>query len=431
AGYRLPRGFVVTGQIELVSDPGYLFLYDYSDKDRLANELALTRVREKDLFRASITEFRTLRESEIPIRDTLPDRYVEVSYIRDLDFLNFGGRTTARVDAAALDRPSSVDGDGRDVSRVGVGINWLRSELIGAGIVASGELGVRVDAYNVGQDSAFATNLTRIVPRAAAELRWPFARTTDDGGTELLEPILRFDFANTGGDTVPLEDSRIVEFDEANLFSSSRYPGIDGVEDGARVAAGLSWQRDDPDGWAFDLTFGRIASLDGSLGFEDGSGLEGDQSEWLLAGKLALSNQLQIASRSLFDDKVAFTLSETRVDWQGDRGRLGSSYIFAEPEPAEGRDTRLSEFSMDGEIQLTENWTASTDWQYDFSAGRATRVGLGLDYENECIRLDLSLSRRFATSTSVTPTTGFGFRVSLIGVGNGTNARNARRVCRG
>ncbi len=431
AEYRLPRGFLATVQLELVSDPGYLFLYDYSDKDRLTNEFAVTRLREKDIFRASITEFRTLRDSEIPIRDTLPDRFVEISYIRDLPSLSFGGRTTVSVDTAALNRPSSVDGDGRDVSRVGVGIDWRRSEVTGPGIVASGELGVRVDAYNVGQDSAFATNLTRFVPRAAAELRWPFARTTRDGGAEVLEPILRFDIADSGGDIVPLEDSRIVEFDEANLFSFSRYPGIDGVEDGARAAIGLSWQRDDPDGWALDLAFGRVASLDGSLGFADGSGLAGDQSEWLLAGRLAVNDQLWIATRSLFDDNVAFTLSETRIDWQNDRARVGSSYIFAEPEPAEDRDTRLSELSFDGALQLTDNWTASTEWRYDFTAGSAARVGLGLDYENECIRLDLSLSRRFATSTSVTPTTDFGFRVSLIGVGNGTSARNPRRACRG
>ena len=431
AEYRLPRGFVAKGQIELVSDPGYLFLYDYSDKDRLTNEFSVTRVREKDLFRASITEFKTLRESEIPIRDTLPDRFVEISYSRDIQSLSFGGRTTARVDTAALNRPSSVDGDGRDVSRIGVGVDWRRSILVGPGFVATGELGARLDAYNVGQDSTFETNLTRFVPRAAAELRWPLARTTSDGGSEVLEPILRFDIADAGGDEVPLEDSRVVEFDEANLFSFSRYPGVDGVEDGTRTAIGLSWQRVDPDGWALDLAFGRVTSLDGSLGFADGSGLEGDQSEWLLAGRLAINDRLWIASRSLFDDSVDFTLSETRVDWQNDRARVGSSYIFAKPEPAEGRDTRLSELSFDGAVQLTDNWTASTDWRYDFTAGRATRVGLGLDYENECIRLDLSLSRRFATSTSVTPTTDFGFRVSLVGVGNGGSARDRRRVCRG
>ncbi|CAN0602191.1 unnamed protein product, partial [Ectocarpus sp. 12 AP-2014] len=57
ARYQLARGFVLEGQLEFVSDPGYLFTYDYSDKDRLTNELAFTRVRRKDVFRAGITEY--------------------------------------------------------------------------------------------------------------------------------------------------------------------------------------------------------------------------------------------------------------------------------------------------------------------------------------------------------------------------------------
>ena len=109
ARYQLPRGFLLTGQLEFVSDPGYLFTYDYSDKDRLTNAIAITRVREKDRFRTSFTEFRTLRESEIPIRDTLPDRFVEVFYERELPALSFGGRTTVTIESAALNRPSATD----------------------------------------------------------------------------------------------------------------------------------------------------------------------------------------------------------------------------------------------------------------------------------------------------------------------------------
>ena len=72
ASYRLPRNFLLEAQVEFASDPGYLFTYDYSDKDRLTNQIAILRVRNKDLFRSEITEFRTLREDEIPIRPHAP-----------------------------------------------------------------------------------------------------------------------------------------------------------------------------------------------------------------------------------------------------------------------------------------------------------------------------------------------------------------------
>ena len=429
ARYQLPRGFVVEGQLEFVSDPGYLFTYDYSDKDRLTNELAFTRVRRKDEFRAGITEYRTLRDSEIPIRDTLPDRFLEVSYRRDIPQLSFGGRTDLSLDATSVIRPSAVNIDGRDVSRIGAALDWQRTWVRPEGLVITTEIGARLDTYNIGQDSTFATTLTRFVPRAATELRWPFSRRTQDGGTEVFEPVLRIDVSDTGGDQVPLEDSTVVEFDEANLFAASRYPGNDGVEDGTRIAAGVTWRRSDPRGWQTDLAVGRVANLDGDLGFAVGTGLAGDRSEWLVAARLGVGDELSLVSRMLFDENVKFTLTETRIDWQADRFALASSYIFALPEPAEGRLDRLSEWSFDGSYDVNDSWTAKTNWRYDFEADKATRAGIGLGYRNECVDVELSLSRRFATSTSIDPTTDFGFRVSLNGVGGKTGP--TRNKCRG
>ncbi len=288
---KLPRGYTATTQLEFVSDAAYLFEYGYSEKDRLTNQIAITRVRNKDRFRASVSEFRTLRDSEIPIRDTLPDRFLEAEYLREIPDLSFGGRTTASVGFYALQRPSSADVDGRDVNRISTAINWKRGWTLTPGIVASTELGFRADAYTTAQDSNFENELIRTVPRAAAELRWPMSRRTLDGGVEVLEPIIRVDVSDTGGDQVPLEDSRVIEFDEANLFSGSRYPGFDGAEDGVRVALGASWQRRDPDGWVLDVALGRVANLTGDLGFGEGSGLEGDRSEWLLSGRLTVGDR--------------------------------------------------------------------------------------------------------------------------------------------
>ena len=56
---------------------------------RLQNQLEFSRVREKDLFRGTLTEFRTLREDEIAIRDQLPDRYFDITYQRELENLGF------------------------------------------------------------------------------------------------------------------------------------------------------------------------------------------------------------------------------------------------------------------------------------------------------------------------------------------------------
>ena len=427
----LPRDFLLETQVELVSDPGYLFTYDYAQRDRLTNQIKLSRVREKDLLRASIAEFRTLREDEIPIRDQLTDRYVDVTYRRILPRLSFGGRTEVRFDAAALNRPSDLDVLGRDVSRIGVGLDWRAARVFGPGFLGAAELGLRADAYNIGQDSDFETNLLRVVPRAAVELRWPMQRRTAGGAREVLEPVLRIDWADPGGDAVPLEDSQVIEFDEGNLLAPSRYPGIDGVETGTRAAAAIFWHRDEAGGWGADVAFGRVFAFDGELGFAEGSGLQGDRSEWVAAARYSWADSFSLMSRSLFEDDFDFTLNETRIDWRFPRGRLGAAYISADPEPAEGRDDRLSELTANGRFDLTDTWSARGGLRYDFDAGRAARAELGLDFRNECIDLGLSLSRRYATSTSVDPTTEFAVNVSLLGVGDGDSRSAARRGCRG
>lgn len=429
--YRLPRDFVLETQLELVSDPGYLFTYDYAQRDRLTNQISIGRVREKDLLQGSISEFRTLREDEIPIRDQLTDRYVDVTYRRIIPALSFGGRTELRIDAAALNRPSDLDILGRDVSRVGAALDWRRSWTLDPGILAAAELGYRVDLYNIGQDSRFDTNLVRTVPRAAVELRWPLQRFTAGGAREVLEPVIRIDWADSEGDVVPLEDSRVIEFDEANLVAPSRYPGIDGVEGGARAAAAVYWHHDEPDGWRADLAFGRVFAFDGELGFSEGTGLQGDRSEWVAAARYSWKDNFSLLSRSLFEDDFDFTLNETRIDWTFPRGRLTAAYISADPEPAEGRQTPLSELTAQGSWVLTDRWTANGGVRYDFDAGRAARAELGLDFRNECIDLGLSLSRRYASSTSVDPTTEFAVSLSLLGVGDGESTRAARRGCRG
>ncbi|MEO1024258.1 MAG: LPS assembly protein LptD [Pseudomonadota bacterium] len=430
--FQLARDYVLRTQIETVSDPGYLLTYDFGNQiDRLTNEVELTRVRDKDVFRSSISEFRTLRDTEIPIRDTLPDQFIELFYQRDVPELSFGGRTFVSVGGASLRRPSSEDVLGRDVSRISIGADWRKDWVLQNGIVTAAELGLRADAYSVGQDSNFATNFTRTVPRGAAELRWPMARTTSDGGTEVLEPILRIDISDDGGDQPPIEDSTVIEFDEANLFSPSRFPGVDGVETGVRVAVGAQWRRSDPSGWDMDLALGRVANLDGDLGFGEGSGLEGDQSEWLLSGRLNYRDNLQLISRSLFDTDIQFTLSETRLDWRKDSFQLSTSYIFAEPEPSEAREDRLSEWSLNGRYRFDNNWAASAGWRYDFNADRAARTAVGLDYRSECIDVELSLSRRFADSTTVDPATEFSFSVSLTGIGGRERQSGSQRNCRG
>ena len=422
----LPRGFLFEAQAEYASDPGYLFTYDYADRDRLTNQAAVTRVRSKDVFRSEFTEYHTLRESEIANRGTLPARLLNIYYERELPKLSFGGRTFASISSSSLVRPSSEstdEGHGRDVNRLGASIEWLRPLTFSSGLIAKAELGLRGDAYTVAQDTKLESNLARLISRTALELRFPMARRISGGRRDFLEPILRIDASDTKGDAVPNEDSRVVEIDEANLFAPTRYPGVDRNDDGIRLAVGGAWSHENPERWDMDLGLGRVFRVSGDPGPDD--------SEWLVSGRLGIGRDLSIYSRSLVNNGLDITLSEARLDWAAARHSLSSSYFHAEPDAAKGRNTRLSEWSFKGAYDVSDGWTARADWRYDFAANRVARTELGFDYRTECMNLALSLSRRFANSTSVDSTTEIGFHVALLGFGSQDGDRAGRRVCRG
>ena len=112
-----------------------------------------------------------------------------------------------------------------------------------------------------------------------------------------------------------------------------------------------------------------------------------------------------------------------------DRYSVAAGYVYAVADPMENRPVPTSELTLYSTYKVSSNWTAALSSRYDFEAERAAKAGLGLTYRNECLAVDLSLSRRFTSSTTVQPTTDFGLSVELLGFGGGS-APGPARQCR-
>ena len=89
----------------------------------------------------------------------------------------------------------------------------------------------------------------------------------------------------------------------------------------------------------------------------------------------------------------------------------------------------MSEWSFDGRYDLNRHWTGEASWQYDLSDRRFAKAALGLEYQNECAQVNFSVSRRFASSTNLEPSTDFGLTVALKGFSTGGSAKEYRRSC--
>lgn len=434
--FLLARDYVLGFQLEAVSDDAYLLDYDVTDKDRLASGLTLTRTKRDSYFDGRIFHYNSLRSGDD--NQTLPTLVGDLSLVRRVTPGLIGGQATLRFDLHGLARQSSLsfdangDGvtDGRDVARASLGVDWRRQSILDNGMVLGLAGSLSADLYSIAQDSAFPGTVTRVTPTVAVDLSWPWVKQRRGGhSAQVIEPVAQIVWSPDPGDAVPNEDSAQVEFDEGNLFAFSRFPGADLYEAGLRTNLGLTWSRFDPDGWKYTIAAGRILRSEDLGQFSTGSRLAGTRSDWLLAMQLQTGDGLFVTNRALFDDNFEFSKDELRLTWDQPRLNLSANYVWLVADLSEGRPTATSELAFDAGWQVNQNWRARASGRYDFTADRAARAGLGLQYANECALVDLSLSRRFTSSTSVRPTTEFGLSVTLNGFGTGTDGKQYRRSC--
>ncbi|KPU84628.1 hypothetical protein JI58_02700 [Marinosulfonomonas sp. PRT-SC04] len=420
--FDLPRDYTLDFDLELTSDRSYLQDYGFSSKDRLDSAISISRTKRDQLVDIELVHHRSLRNSDN--NDTLPKIVGNLAYHQRFEPGVIGGEAGLRFALHSHYRSSTTTGDlGRDLSRASLRLDWKRKWLLRGGI-EMGLLGeLNYDFYDIHQGLVGELKGGQFTPVAAVELRWPLVKTSQSGVSHLLEPVLQLVWSDSTGENIADEDSRLVEFDEGNLYSLSRFPGADRYERGARVNLGLTWTRYDPKGWSLGLTVGRILRLRDLGQFNASTGLSGSTSDWLTSVQLKLPNNLNLTNRAIFDNDFSMSKNETRLTWQTAKLKIATSYLWMEAEPYEDRLIDTSEWTFDTSYQINTNWTGKADWRYDFFKGEPAYAGLGLEYRNECVKVDLSLSRSFTSSGSLTPTTTFGFTVSLTGFGLNTAGR--------
>ena len=423
--FDLGDGYRLAFDIEGTSDDGYLFDYGYADKDRLDSSVTLSRVTRNTALSARLTYYQTLRADEL--NRTLPPITAAVEFTRRYDL--FGGRLSYTADADALARYGEAVGEeGRDVTRAGLGLDWRRDWVLNTGLVADVSLGLRGDWYQINDAVAFPRDMTRAAPNASLTLRYPLVKSTSRA-RHLLEPMLALHWSDSFGDTPPNEDATRPAFDAGNLLSADLLPGQDRADTGLRGALGLRWTRQARSGTDTTLTFGRVFRDSANPAFPDSSGLSGTRSDWLVAGQFQLTQGFDLTTHALLADDLDPTLAQARLDWRTASLDLSAAYIWQQADPALDRPDTVSEWTLDGTARLSEAWAVNFDARYDIIADRPARAGVGVEYQNECVTVDLSVSRRYTSSDNIEPSTDYGFSVSLAGFSAGDRAGRPSARC--
>lgn len=435
--FTLPKGFIAGFSIETVTDRAYLLDYGISEKDRLASGAYLTKIKRDSYFDTRIFRYNSLRIGDN--NQTQPTLIGDLHFIRRMTPDLIGGQATLRFDVNGYERRSIIpydttgDGisDGRDVARISAGVGWRGKQILSNGMILGGGLAISADFYSIAQDQSFPATVTRVTPTASIDLSWPFVRAaaTPGGASQMLEPVVQLVWSRAPDQRVPNEDSTLVEFDEGNLFSYSRFPGSDLYESGLRANIGMTYSRMAPSGDTWRITAGRVLRAKDLGQFSTGSRLSGTRSDWLLAAQFTTAGGLSLTNRALFDDAFSFSKDELRLSFTHGRYDLSANYVWLVADPAEGRPVATSELAFDGGVQISDGWRILSSGRYDFLTARPTRAGLGFEYRNECAAINFSLSRRFTSSTSVRPDTQFDLSVRLAGFGNGSDGGSYRKTC--
>jgi len=436
-GTALGRGYALDLNLQAVSDDAYLLDYDYSDEDILRSDISLSRTRADTQNFLSFAGIRSLREGDL--NSEIPTLAFEARSERRLSLPGLGGNLEVFADLRSQYRYSDDDPadvpvgqiGGRDSTRLTLAALWDRTWITSGGLVFDGLAEVYFDAYDIRQDRAFPDLVTETTPYLGLGVAYPLIRRTERA-TTTLQPKLQFVLAPEERADVPNEDSTNVEFDEANLFSTSRAPGTDNREISSRLNAGLTWGRSTAGGLETEMTVGRIFRLEDLNGYSRTSGASGTISDWLVTAGLSWPGGARFDTRLNLEEDFSVQKSSTRVSWDRDRLAFSASHLYLVSDPDEDRDDVMNELRLSGNYDIDDTWDTSFGLRYDFGADQARSINAGLSYTNECIRVSLLASRRFTSTSVLEPTTDLTFGVELLGFATGGRGAATRgHACKG
>ena len=411
-------------QLERATDDTYLSRYRIASNDTLITQPYVEGFNGNNYFAGNAFLFQGLDEGDdqdqIPI--VLP--MLEFSHVGEPGWA--GSTKTFDANVLLLQRI-----DGTDSRRVSVEGGWHLPATSPGGHVWRMSLTMRGDVYHTNnvvnpRDPRTETNsgiTGRLRPEAMLEWRYPLIRQS---GTvrHVLEPVVQGIVSPYGGNPVeiPNEDSQDFEFNDTNLFSNSRFTGLDRLESGPRVNYGLRYGAYGVSGGRTTALIGQSARLKDDDTFGPGSGLEDQFSDYVGRLLVAPSDHLSLAYRFRLD-RVTVQARRNEIDLSGGVKllRLNIGYALLEEQLSESDTTGFAnreEIVGSFVSRFSEFWRANGSIRRDLTgSGQTLSWSSGLTYEDECIVFVTNYGRTFTRDRDVEPDTTLLFKVQFKHLG--------------
>jgi len=396
---------------QLTNNDTYLKRYDFTLIDRLVNDAFVEGTGGRTRFAVTGYFFQGLRATDTPGIIPLALPLVEFNYIPLSKVLG----SQFRFDFTSIALTRNI-GENDQRATAEARMRW--PTVLPGGQLLTLQLDARGDVYHVSNDPTLGGKdkfISRGVPYAALDWRWPFISNIAKDRALIVEPIVQAIAQPYGGNPagIPNEDAADFEFDENNILSFDQVPGYDLVESGPRLNLGLHARAAFATG-AIDAVLGETYRLKPDPIFGLDSGQSGTTSD--IVGRVSVKFLPYIDLTDRIDiDRANGTLRRHEVYLTGIYGRtsLQVSYVELPAEITTLGLGRREEVNAQADINLYENWQAFGALRRDLLAGQMLDTELGLGYEDECLGISLAYRRKFITDRDVPPSTSVILRFNL------------------
>ncbi|MDX2102903.1 MAG: LPS assembly protein LptD [Alphaproteobacteria bacterium] len=362
--------------------------------------------------------FQSLREFDTA--ETIPKVHplATASWVSSTD--NRGGYFRSDTSMLALTRQR-----GNDTNRISTVSGYYLPFTSQRGDVWSIAATVQADAYYVNQVSEglstpYSGFTGRVHPQLSVQWRYPLVRRLESASI-LIEPRVGLVVGPNGNNPnrIPNEDSRGFEFDETNLFGARRYQGVDRIASGQRVDYGVNASIFGASGGSISAFVGQSIRSRADSTYAVGSGLEDRVSD--VVGRVTVQPLQYLAINYRFrldQDSFKSARDELGLTLYHGRSAVSLSYIQRDRVLARGTSQPFESASIQGSVQLTEEWSAYGLYVRDIAASQSVRAAAGLMWRDDCFASLLTVERDFSNDRDLSGGTTIMLRVGFRYLGD-------------
>ncbi|MEM7397751.1 MAG: LPS-assembly protein LptD [Pseudomonadota bacterium] len=423
--------------------------------DRIS-QIYLEGLRGRNYFSTRFYNTQSLLFTDEEFSESVVYPIIDYDYIVDSPIL--GGELSFNSNTMVF---SSADGT--DSNRFIMQANWRRQMVDGIGQVFTPFGRLRGDVYSLdnpgvlelgGTEDVTVDNPVAIASNrdngtiwrgnavAGLEYRYPFVTSTGNV-THTIEPIgqiIARPDAIGDQQEIPNEDALSLVFDDTILFDIDKFSGYDRIETGTRANVGIGYTAQLVSGGYARAVFGQSYQIAGDNEFDNtfyqNSGLSTSNSDYVTGVYIQTVYGFALTGQARFDQD-SFDMVRTDLGSSLNYGPIQARANYAKvPGTIESSDVTpnltnvvnaddAEEILLAGALAITDEWWLLGNLRYDISDSQTITDGLGLRYQDDCFKIDVTYQRSFIEDQDIEPDERFVFTFALKHLGEYTTSLDA------